>query len=520
MPAGCKNTTHTAHVDNATQTGALHSGYLTGSGGSARILTMKKHVKTHVHALAPQCHTTHGGTPTFGQQQQWKITRSGDYLTNTWLRAEISSVTSAAPDGLFLRWTHNLGHNLIESLELQFSGVPACTFDEFYLDFFSAFSVPAGKRNMYDNMIGNIPELVNPIFDVSSGAAQVLPAAVLNVPLPMSYARDIGVSLPVGGLVYNDITVTVCLRDWDELLIASNPTVAAVDSVAPGYSRNVSRSDVVDEPTITALQLWSVYVVVATDERKRIGKVPRDMVWEIVQSASDSSVQTSTSSAQAYLRYSHAVKCLFFGMRNNTIRGQRSNYTTRQALCYIVNSGVMNLSSTEFPAPNAFDPIADVSLMYEGAPKLDEMDVDFFSMIQPYYYAYSAPTVTGYHVYSYASNFVGVDHAGSTDYGKLTNVSLEVTLSDDAQAALSGAAIAAGDLPFVNESGVASALPAGYLMHAGVATHLNGALSGAGVAVNQASGFNAQKQTFEVKNCSLAHSVVRFIGGGAGFPIF
>jgi hypothetical protein len=529
----CASNTHTAHVDVATCLGALHSAYLANNGQGSKMVFIKKTVKTNIFALAPQCHVSQGGNADFGGKAIWKIGRQGDYLMNNWLRAEVSAVTASssgssplAGSGLFLRWTHNFGHNLIEDLELHFSTVPACHFDEFYLDFFSAFSVPAGKRNLYDNMIGNLPELVNPITDVTALTAvvQVLPEFVVNVPLPMPYARDYGIALPTGGLIYNEINLQLCLRDWDELLIVSNPTNAAIGTVPPGYSRQATRADVDAVPTLTNLQLWGNYAIVTADERKRMGKVPRDMIWEITQAASDVSIQTATQSASGYLRYSHAVKALFFGVRNTTVKGQLSNYTTRQALCYVVDAtgpgGAMQLTATEFPAPNAFDPISGVTLKYEGADRLD-MTADFFSMIQPFYFAYSGPTVTGYHCFAYSTNIVGTDHAGSTDYGKLTNVSMEIELGDDAQHALAGAVIAAGSLPFKDELGADSALPAGYLaLAAGSASHLEGSLSGPGTAINQDDGFNAEKQTFELKNACLAHTVLRSIGGGVGFPIF
>ncbi len=535
MPRVCSSNVHHAHVDVVTNAGTLHNLYLANNAPGSKMVFVKKTVKTNIFSLAPQTHTSQGGTADFAGKTTWKLGRQGDYLINNWVRAEVSKCTASAAlqgSGLFLRWTHNFGHNLIEDVDLNFSGVPGCQFDEFYLDFFAAFSVPAGKRNLYDNMIGNLPEIVNPVVDVSAAqdVVQVLPEFVVNVPLPLPYTRDYGIALPTGSIVYNEIILNICVRDWNELLIVSNPTDAVVNGLAPGYSRQATLADVAVAPTISSIQLWGNYAVVTSDERKRMGKVPRDIVWEVIQSASDMSVHTSTSNVSAYLRYSHAVKCLFFGLRNTSVKGQLSNYTTRQALCYTVphdgvdalgNAVTMSLTATEFPAPNAFDPIASVSLLYEGAARLDTLPIDFFSMIQPYYFAYSGPTVTGYHCFSYATNFVHPEHSGSTDFGKLTNVSLDVNLSADAIAALEGSPINSSSLPFINELGVASALPPGYLGHAAAgATHLNGALSGAGVAINQNSGFNSKKQTFELKNSCLAHTVVRHVGGGVGFPIF
>lgn len=525
----CNSNAHTAHVDVATNHSALHSGYLASNVGNSKLVFVKKTVKTNVFSLAPQSHVTQGATPAFGGKASWKIGRQGDYLLNNWIRAEVSAVTANVADGLFLRWTHNVGHNLFSDIELAFSTVPAAQFDEFYLDFFSAFSVPASKRNVYDNMIGNLPELVNPIVDVLNAATvQVLPAFVLNVPLPLPYSRDLGIALPTGALIYNEVTLNVTMRPWTDLMVVSNPTNAVVGGIAPGYSRQVSTADVVSPPTISNMNAWGTYAIVASEERRRMGKVPRDMIWEVIQTASNVSVQTPTQSAVGYLRYTYAVKVLFFGMRNTSVGGQLSNYTTRQALCYTVNANAFNLAgapiatrltTTEFPAPNAFDPIDGMTLKYEGADRVC-MNADYFSMIQPYFFGDSVPAITGYHVFSYSVNFVESAHGGSTDYGKLTNVSMEVHLGEDAVASLNGTALT--KLPFVNELGDPSALPAGYqnMATAAGASHLNGSATGAGTAINQASGFNAQKQSYELKNACLSHNVLRVIGGGVGFPIF
>lgn len=499
----CTTTIQVAHTDIACNAAsALSSSYLTG-GPQAKVLTMKKHAKCHNFALGPHCHSMQGGSADFGRQMSWKIGRQGDYLVNSWLRVEIDEVKSnlALNSGEFLRWTHNLGHNLIENLELGFSGVPGATFDDFFLDFFSAFSVPAGKRNAYDNMIGNIPELVNPVYDTTATAAQLLPKAVLNIPLPLPYVRDVGVALPTGALVYNEVILQVCFRDWDELLVVSNGKNSTVNGNTANSSRAATSSDVNGVPKINSAQLWGNYVVVTSDERKRMGKTPRDCVWQIVQTSSDTAVTSGTVSS--YLRYSHAVSAIFFAVRNTTVSSERSNYTTRGALTYTKS----NLSVTEFPAPNAFDPIDNVSLKYEGADRLHEMPVDYFSLIQPYYHGVTIPSITGYHVFSYSHNFVMNESLGSVDYGKLTNVSLEINLSEDAIKALAGQSYT----PFTNEAGALSNFPPGYK------TMIT---TTAGVDKIDANAFSNVPQKFEFKNCCLAHTVVRTVGGGLGFPIF
>lgn len=506
--SSCSSVIHTLQIDLATA-GSLHTTYLAGGTGSY-VLFFKKSKKSNWFSVCPHPHSLDSGVAAFGAKNvQWKLGRQGDYLLSSWLRVVVSAVTAAdtmisggANQGQIIRWCHNLGHNLIECAELSFTGIPGAAFDSFFLDFFAAFTVPAGKRNVYDNMIGNIPELVNPIYDfVTATANQVIPDAVLNIPLPMPYCRESGVALPTGALIYNDVILHVDFRDYTDLLVVSNPTAAPVASLAANNSRNAVLADVDAVPTMTA-QLWGHYAVVSTDERKRMGKIARDLVWENVQTMSASSVATSAADVEVPLRYSHAVKTLFFAIRNKTITSDRSNYTTRPALAR--SSG--NLSLLEFPAPNAFDPIKDFSLCYEGSQRLNTMAVDYFSMLHPYYFARSVPGLTGYHCYSYSLDFADTNHLGSVDYGKLTNVTAQITLGDDCVAALGGTAVT----PFYNELGAASVLPPGYYA----------AAPGAGGLATDVATLNAVAQKFEVLNCALAHSVLRVIGGAAGFPIF
>jgi hypothetical protein len=283
--------------------------------------------------------------------------------------------------------------------------------------------------------------------------------------------------------------------------------------MASNSSRNVnavaggSTSDIATAPTL-GMELWSTYALVTTDERKRMGKVPRDMLWEVVQTGTNNSLLSGSTSQDTALRYSNCVKAIFFAIKNVTVTCDRSNYTTRGCLSRVVGTAPNQLSVLEFPSPNAFDPVGTVTLLYEGVQKVgDDMYVDYFSLVQPYYYARSVPVITGYHLYSYSLDMVSTDHLGSTDFGKLTNVTLRLNYSQDCIDALAGSSVT----PFYNENGTADALPAPY-----------GAIETAGqITMNTAStGFNRQLQRFSSKHFSLAHTLVRSIGGAMGFPVF
>jgi hypothetical protein len=66
------------------------------------------------------------------------------------------------------------------------------------------------------------------------------------------------------------------------------------------------------------------------------------------------------------------------------------------------------------------------------------MGSDFFSFLNPWYHAPAIPLDTGYHLYSYSLDFFNLDPMGSTNYGKLANVSIVPSASSDAIVASAG----------------------------------------------------------------------------------
>jgi hypothetical protein len=406
------------------------------------------------------------GTPAFGQEWAVQVSRAGDYLLQTWLRLQTPSVTllpgnSAVADSVnfgTLRWTRNLMHNMIRECCITFNDLVAARFDNYHLDFWAAFTVPAGKRNGYNNMIGNSKLLTHPKTE--------LPSAILNLPLPFFYGRDSGVALPTAALPYNEMRINFAMRDWQELLIFE-------DRNSEGEQRKdiVVGSDIAVAPTLGVTQVWANYAIVSNDERKRMACAPRDILIEQVQTAPRQTFAPQTNPQPSYdVRFSHAIKVLFFSVRNRTWRSEWSNYMT--------NSPRVNSDGTSvvFLTPGTNDPILQSSLIYENTNRLAQMGSDYFSLINPWFHAPVIPAETGYHMYSYSLDFICLDPMGSTNFGKLTNVSI---VPEASQSAIIGAE---------------------------------------GSNDDEASGANFP-QSYEFVITAVNNNVIRISGGALGFPV-
>lgn len=420
------------------------------------------------------------GIAQFNQQWSANISRAGDYLLRSFLRITFPAVqlntttnrfATSGPGGVnagSLRWTRNLMHSLIRECSITFNDLVEMRFDNYYLDFWSQFSIPAGKRNGYNNMIGNIDELTNP--GATGGVYPVvsLPQITLNLPLPLCHARDTGVALPTAALPYNEMRINFNFNDWTQLLI--------LDNTASGVSTNAQLSDIEGSaPQLQQVDVWAEYAIVSNNERKQMGQAPRDILIEQVQTVPTIAFNPSSALSNTDIRLSHAVKCLFFAVRNKTNPAEWSNYTAASPVP-LPSNGVV------FSPDLAADPINTASLLYENTQRLSNMGADYFALVNPWYNAVSIPLETGYHMYSYTLDLMSVNPMGSTNFGKLTNVSLQLTPSSSAQVA-------------------------------GAST---GSLTAPGANVSLGAGLT---QIFEFVLVAVNHNIIRVAGGALGFPV-
>ena len=400
--------------------------YLYG-GDTAVSYFLKKLRKSTWFSVAPTVLSISGGNPGFGTSWGYKISRAGDYLLRTWLRIQLPAVSlnfqnlpnAQVPNAFWsIRWTRNLAHNLIREINIAFNDLVAERMDSYFLDFWAAFTIPAGKRNGYDNMIGNVAQLNNP-NSIALTPQSALPEYILNLPLPFFYQRDTGVALPTAAIPYNDMIHNVYFRDLNEVLI--------LDDTLNHVSYACQKNMLSDPNPQLHVDMWAEYAIVANIERSQMGKAPRDILIEQVQTAPKGQFNVQNTFTNADIRFSHAIKALFFAVRNKTNQAEQSNYTSASPVPYV--------NRVNFYPALASDPIVQTSLLYENTARLVQMGSDYFSFIVPYYTAVSVPTETGYHMISYTLNLVATNPMGSTNYGKLTNVSLQFTASADAQTA-------------------------------------------------------------------------------------
>jgi len=355
------------------------------------------------------------GTADFGQEFSANISRAGDYLLGAWLRCKLPEITVTGNlEGI--RVCRNFMHNLQKENWLSFNDLTAQTIDNYFYDAWSQHTIPESKWVGYNNMIGNTDVMTAQQADGTLALNTSIPAGCFNLPIEMFFARDSGTSLPTAAIPYNEMKLNFDFRDWTELFMVREG----------GVWRTPTSADIVGGAIkFSKVEVWANYAVVSNEERVKMGKCPRDIVIEQVQSMPRQEWLPASQTQKSFdLRFSHAVKSLFWMARNKGSSAGGDHYGANEW---------SNYATAVAYSPDGVDPILQTTLTYENTDRLHEIGSDYFSFVNPWYHWRRIPTETGYHSYSYALDPISLDPQGSTNYGKLTNVTMTVEPTDQAK---------------------------------------------------------------------------------------
>ena len=142
-------------------------------------------------------------------------------------------------------WTANLLHNFFQCLRLRINGRTIEELDRVWLDMYQQWKVPLDFKELYDQAIGNIPDLVVPKqATVGNGTNSFIPSRELQLDLPFSFSREKfckgchranKTALPLLNLLCNNIEIQIepC-KDVTKLLSFERENVDPLNSATSG----------------------------------------------------------------------------------------------------------------------------------------------------------------------------------------------------------------------------------------------------------------------------------------------
>lgn len=142
--------------------------------------------RRHTNFALEAIEQTFNGTVDFGRKVSCTVSRNGDLIHKVYLQVDLPALT-----GTNAVWVENIGHSLIDYVNIEIGGQEIDRHYGDWLNIWNELTQTAEKEAGYNQMIGNTTDLTT-----VTGAAGT-PAATLYVPLQFWFCRNPGLALPL-----------------------------------------------------------------------------------------------------------------------------------------------------------------------------------------------------------------------------------------------------------------------------------------------------------------------------------
>ena len=340
--------------------------YLTGD---PEITFFKAIYRRHTNFSVESIAQVFNGTTGFGRKATVTVSRNGDLITNTVLEVELPTLSNG------WKWNSNVGHNLIEEVELEIGGQRIDRHYGEWLDIWSELSTPEAKKGMFDS----------DMIRRASGTDIKGTGSTLYIPLQFFFNRNHGLALPLIALQYHEVKI--------------NFTFAKIDDLCHGGSGTKTTDKEVN------MSLYIDYVYLDTDERKRFAQSQHELLIEQLQFTGD---ETPSANGSYRLNFNHPVKELVWVVTQPKV-GDKFNYDKS----------------------DIDDVVVSANLQLNGHDRFDQRKGSYFRLVQPFQHHTRIPEKNIY-VYSFAVKPEEHQPSGTCNFSRIDNATLKLQIDSDA----------------------------------------------------------------------------------------
>ena len=412
--------------------------YLTGN---PQITFFKVVYRRHTNFAVESIEQTFNGSADFGKRVTATISRNGDLIQQMYLEVVLPRLATTANNGeRTITWTYGVGNALIKQAEIEIGGQLIDRQYGDWMNIWTELTIPEGKRDGYDSMVGNKTSLVASNSQLGGLAADSGNKKRLYVPFQFWFNRNPGLALPLIALQYHEVKLNLELRPVSELY-QFNSILAAAGEVDAGNITTVAT------PSIVSCKLYVDYIYLDTDERRRFAQVSHEYLIEQVQFTGAETVAAVTNGGNknVTLNFNHPVKELVWA---HTVT---DNATANAALTG-ANIAVDTTGNYWFNYSGALadDPCVDsfttAFLQLNGHDRFSVRFADYFRKVQNYEHHTRVPRVDGdldttatdnraQFIYSYSFALSPEEHqpSGTCNFSRIDNAVLQLSYKVDSQ---------------------------------------------------------------------------------------
>jgi hypothetical protein len=376
--------------------------YLTGN---PQITFFKAVYRRHTNFAIEAIEQTFNGNPDFGSRVTCQISRNGDLINRVYLQLRLTNTSTAA-------YVKYFGLRVINYVEIEIGGQRIDKHYAHWLYIWNELSLPAAKRDGYNQMVGAFGGKVN---DTTASTASIAP--VLYVPLEFWFCRNVGLALPLIALQYHEVKINLNFEN-------------KVNCSLVGGS---------GDPTFTA-SLWVDYIFLDTDERRRFAQLSHEYLIEQLQFTGEEAV--SSTSVKAKLNFNHPCKELIWFLTNSDQnKNNWFNYTTKLDAIAIGDLSTENyykklhfdgLFGNNSEVIYARNPVSSAKLVLNGNDRFSLRDGMYFNVVQPFQHHENVPSNAGINVYSFALKPEEHQPSGTLNMSRIDTAVLNLEIYDKA----------------------------------------------------------------------------------------
>ena len=294
--------------------------YLTGN---PQITFFKVVYRRHTNFAVESIEQTFNGTADFSKRVTATISRNGDLIQQMYLEVVLPQIGAST-----VSWTYGVGNCLVKQAEIEIGGQLIDRQYGDWMNIWTELTVPAGRRDGYDAMVGNALTYGTDQRGGLQGAATGNKFR-LYVPLQFWFNRNPGLALPLIALQYHEVKLNLEIRPITDLVMATTEGGTAYSGTPSGQS----------------FKLWVDYVYLDTDERRRFAQVSHEYLIEQVQFTGTETIPTSQTSKNVTLNFNHPVKELIWA-HTAANRAQAYSASVSGSGCWFNYSGNTPASGT------------------------------------------------------------------------------------------------------------------------------------------------------------------------------
>jgi hypothetical protein len=318
--------------------------------GNPNITGFKKVFKRYTRFALDTMPVYFDGTPNFGNKVYCEIPHYGDLLGSLFIGVNLPEMKYE--NGSTGEWVNSIGHALIQEVSIEIGEEEIDKHTGEWMEMWSELTIPSGKREAFNKMIGRVNGLGEEIYDISG---KLRGPMNLMIPLHFWFCGDSEMYLPMCAIKHHRIRLVLTIRPLKDLYKPFNVGDPCINPVNPN-------TNIID------MKLWADFVHLSVDERRRFVSSVHDYIIEQVQIAPPVSITPNATYVNIPLDFKHSVKEFIWCIKPDRIENEPMNFS----------------SLSSFESGTRTDILGSALLKLDGIEIIPERTADYFRIFKPF----------------------------------------------------------------------------------------------------------------------------------------